>query len=292
MDEGKICKDDEIECLTVLRGLLQTAVDLGYSCDSPVPTRCEGQTVKTDGKCGSVSGGTSSTKPIDNLCEEGTPTSVVENANGTQWLWRCDSIDGGNPSPACFVTKDNSPPSGKECSYSQGGLAYVEGSCVTTGTCSESNKGASSDCSGGEICCGGKLEIPIDGGGDCSSGLVPCGRNCDNPLTEEDETQICTLCHLIVGIDNIIDYIFLILGVVGFLILVIGGITYIVSAGNQTIVTAAKKAIFSGLIGFTIVLIAWVSINTVIVYLFPLNQDGNIGGKILGWDKFTCDTDK
>ncbi|NCU41833.1 MAG: hypothetical protein EOM19_03870, partial [Candidatus Moranbacteria bacterium] len=87
----------------------------------------------------------------------------------------------------------------------------------------------------------------------CSSGLVPCGRQCDNPDTEEDETQMCNLCHLIVGMDRILDYLLLLLGFVAFLMLVVAGIMYLVSAGNQTIISSAKKAIGAGLVGFTIV---------------------------------------
>lgn len=124
----------------------------------------------------------------------------------------------------------------------------------------------------------------------CSSGLVPCGRNCDDPRTDYNETQMCNLCHLIVGMDRILDYILLLLGFVGFLMLVIGGVTYIISGGNQGLIGAAKKAIFSTLVGFALVLLGWVIINTVIVYLFPVTGENDIGVKVNGWSDYSCDS--
>ncbi len=137
-----------------------------------------------------------------------------------------------------------------------------------------------------------KVDSPDPSGSDefCSSGLVPCGRQCDNPDTDIDETQMCNLCHLIVGIDMIIDYLLLLLGFVAFLMLVVAGIMYLVSAGNQNIISSAKKAIGAGLAGFTIVLIAWVVVNTVIVYLFPIDETNPIGIKVNSWSEFTCDS--
>jgi len=114
-----------------------------------------------------------------------------------------------------------------------------------------------------------------------AQGLVPCGTNA-NP-------EMCTLCDLIVGIDGIIDYVLAILGFVGFLMLVVAGIMYLVSGGNQSLVGAAKKAIFAGLAGFAIVLLAWVVINTVIIYLLPVSEENNIGIKVNGWSNFSCD---
>lgn len=116
-------------------------------------------------------------------------------------------------------------------------------------------------------------------------GLVPCASSKTTGET------MCNLCYLIVGVDNIVDYILMLLGIVGFLMLVVAGVMYIVSGGNESIISAAKKAIWSGLVGFGIVLLAWVIINTVIFYFLPLSGD-SIGLKVLGWSEYTCETSR
>jgi hypothetical protein len=112
------------------------------------------------------------------------------------------------------------------------------------------------------------------------AGIVPCGTS---------TTEMCTLCHLVVGVDTIIDYLLGLIGIVGILMLVIGGITYLVSAGNQKMMTSAKTAIFSTLAGFAIVLLAWVVVNAVIMYL-PVKDDLGIG--VSGWSEYTCSTSR
>jgi len=127
---------------------------------------------------------------------------------------------------------------------------------------------------------------------DCSnsSGVVPCGRNCDNPATEIDERDMCTLCHLLVGIDNIIDWGFAVLLVIAVMMIVIAGVTYIVSGGNQSITKAAKSALISTLVGTAIMLLAWLVVNTIIAYI--LTSDNDAGTKVKGWSEFTCITER
>ncbi|QQS60901.1 MAG: hypothetical protein IPN70_03340 [Candidatus Moraniibacteriota bacterium] len=113
-------------------------------------------------------------------------------------------------------------------------------------------------------------------------GLVPCGAT-------SKHSDMCNLCHLVVGVDNIVDYVLMVFAIIGFLMLVVGGITYIVSGGNQSIIGAAKKTIWSALVGFAIVLLAWVIINTVLLYLLPLSGN-TIGEKLKAWSEFSCET--
>jgi hypothetical protein len=72
--------------------------------------------------------------------------------------------------------------------------------------------------------------------------------------------------------------------------IVMGGIVYLVSAGNQNLIALAKKAIFSALAGFALVLLAWVFVNTVIVYLLPVSEENDIGVKVNGWSNYSCDS--
>lgn len=130
---------------------------------------------------------------------------------------------------------------------------------------------------------------------DCSdssfwnSGIVPCGRNCNNTETTADETKPCTLCHFIVGFNDLINYGFKILVFVALVCLVIAGVMYILSAGNEQMITTAKTFIKQVLYGFGFVLAAWLLIFIVMNY-FGVKSDLGIE-KTEGWTKFTCSTE-
>ena len=113
-----------------------------------------------------------------------------------------------------------------------------------------------------------------------SAGVVPCA-NSENPTP-------CTLCHLIIGFWNIINYGFRIMVFVALTGLVIAGIMYIVSAGSEELIKTAKTFIKQILGGLAIILGAWLLIFVVMNY-FGVKKDLGIE-KADGWAKFTCDT--
>ena len=121
-----------------------------------------------------------------------------------------------------------------------------------------------------------------------AAGIVPCGRT-DSDATA-DEKKPCTLCHLLVGIQRIIDYGFKIMAFVALVMLVVGGIWYIVSAGNEGMISTAKDIIKGTLFGFAIVLLAWVFVNQTLVLLAGENSDMNISQT--NWNSFTCETER
>ena len=112
--------------------------------------------------------------------------------------------------------------------------------------------------------------------------LVPCATRA-NP-------EPCTLCDLIVGIDNIIGWGFRIVVFVALTLLVIGGIIYILSAGDESMITKAKTIIKQTLIGFVIVLGAWLIVN---YSLILLSATGSVRGitPTKDWGKFECGDD-
>lgn len=117
-------------------------------------------------------------------------------------------------------------------------------------------------------------------------GLVPCGRYADDLDTLWNEEESCSVCHLIILSNNVIDYLFKMVGIIAVLSLVIGGLLYITATGNSSLMTKAKTAFNKALTGFVIVFIAWIAINTVMV-LFGFDdplEDGN-------WKIFSCDVD-
>lgn len=114
---------------------------------------------------------------------------------------------------------------------------------------------------------------PIEGG------LVPCGNG-------SDPANRCTLCHLVLGIRDLIDYGFKIFVGLGLLMMVVGGVLYIVSAGDKGLIDTAKNIMKNTAYGFVFVLSGWLLVNFTIMLL-----GANVGIDTTDktWDKFTCD---
>ncbi|KKP79588.1 MAG: hypothetical protein UR78_C0011G0002 [Candidatus Moranbacteria bacterium GW2011_GWF2_35_39] len=117
-----------------------------------------------------------------------------------------------------------------------------------------------------------------------SAGLVPCGLNEGTP----EEMVPCTLCHLIIGIFNIFIWFRDILITVAAVGIFIAGVMYIISSGDEEMMKRAKSFLATSLTGFTIVLGAWLIVNSV---MWILSYDiKNLGIKQENWYTFTCDT--
>jgi hypothetical protein len=119
-----------------------------------------------------------------------------------------------------------------------------------------------------------------------NAGVVPCGLNEDDTSLDGDQTVACTLCHLIVGIKNIIDFGLKILVTVAFVGIFIAGVMYIISAGSEEMMKRAKEFLKTSLTGFTLVLCAWLIVNIVMWVLSTNITD--MGAT--NWYTFTCNT--
>lgn len=106
-----------------------------------------------------------------------------------------------------------------------------------------------------------------------AEGLVPCGRT---------GQEMCKLCDLFKGIQNVINWLMGALAIAALTILVAAAIMYIASAGNSKTVETAKEAIKSTLFGFAIVLLAWLIINTVF-FVLPIGD-----AKYKNWWTISC----
>lgn len=152
-----------------------------------------------------------------------------------------------------------------------------------SGTCKQDSAGScsgnthamlgSSLCASGEICCVPNSTAPAS-----SKGIVPCGG----------PTDPCTICHLIIGIHNLIDWGKNILVTITIVGIFISGIIYIVSTGNEQMITKAKAFLSACLIGFAITLSAWLIVNVTLFWIANANPDLGIGAT--NWYTFTCDT--
>ena len=123
-----------------------------------------------------------------------------------------------------------------------------------------------------------------------SAGLVPCGGSTEDP---------CTLCYLVVGFHELTTFFLKVLVVIALLGITISGVMYVVSAGSEKMITQAKSFLKSSLIGFAVVLGAWLIVNTT-MWLLATKDSPNITGNqsnpgagVLGigiesWNKFEC----
>jgi len=83
-------------------------------------------------------------------------------------------------------------------------------------------------------------------------GLVPC-----------DGTE-CNQCHLVRLADNVIGWLIMFLTVVAVIALVIAGFKLVTSGGNPSALQAAKETLINILIGFILVLAAWLIVDTLL----------------------------
>lgn len=111
-----------------------------------------------------------------------------------------------------------------------------------------------------------------------AQGLVQCGRG-------NDVNQRCTLCDLIVGLNNILNWGKNVMVYVALTGIFVSGIMYIISAGNQKLMDQAKEYIVQIVTGLAIVLGAWLFIETV-MHVLSTNSDLGVGAT--GWSTFEC----
>jgi len=114
--------------------------------------------------------------------------------------------------------------------------------------------------------------------------IVPCGRN----FGTAEEMAPCSLCHLAIGTQGLIQYGLYILAGLTLVIVVSAGIIYALSSGNENILNLAKKFLKNSLTGFAIILSAWLITNTVF-WLLGTKTDLGIG--VISWNQFTCSID-
>ena len=113
-----------------------------------------------------------------------------------------------------------------------------------------------------------------------ADGIVPCGH----------DGKACTLCDLIKGFKILFDYGIKIIAVITLACATFAGVMYIVSSGNEGTMESAKKFLSASLIGFAVVLGAWVMVNTTIKVLMPTktatDAEGFLGTGKTSWVDF------
>ncbi len=121
------------------------------------------------------------------------------------------------------------------------------------------------------------------------AGIIPCGLTKDDPALDGDQTVKCTLCHLVVGVNNIIILLRNIMTALAIVVIVAMAFVYITSAGDEGRMRFAKEGITAALIGFAIILLAWLAVNFVLT--LPIFNTGPDRLIRVDWQKIQCNTD-
>lgn len=102
-----------------------------------------------------------------------------------------------------------------------------------------------------------------------STGLVP---NCSGPD--------CNFCHVVELVNNIINWLITILTVVAVIALVVAGIRMVTSGGNSETLQKAKGTFVNIIIGFVLVLAAWLIVDTLLKFVTENGQGLEFYGQI------------
>lgn len=114
-----------------------------------------------------------------------------------------------------------------------------------------------------------QTDIQVDGSGQ----FVPCSGTS------------CSACDIVSLANNVVDWLVGFLALLFAVIMVVSGFRLVISGGNQSAKENAKSSLTNGLIGFLIVLGAWLAIDTLMRAL--VGDDGQINGKT-PWSQIEC----
>jgi hypothetical protein len=97
-----------------------------------------------------------------------------------------------------------------------------------------------------------------------NAALVPCGNPTQPP---------CDFNYFVLMINGIINWIIGIAGVIFTISAIYGGFLYMTSGENPGNKAKAKTILWSTLLGFVIILTAWLIVYTILTYVVPSDSD-------------------
>lgn len=92
---------------------------------------------------------------------------------------------------------------------------------------------------------------------DVSAQIIPCGT-AENP---------CTACHAFGLVSNALSYLVALITLVITLVIVWAGIQIVMSKGDSGSISKAKEMLWNAVVGFAILLVAWLGVDTVLKVL-------------------------
>lgn len=113
--------------------------------------------------------------------------------------------------------------------------------------------------------------------------LVVFGQNSEygDPLVPCSGPD-CNFCSIVTLVQNIINWLFGFLTLVAVILLVVAGFKLVTSAGNPNAWETAKKMLTNVIIGFIIIMAAWLIVDTIMKAL--LAPDSGMGP----WNSFSA----
>jgi hypothetical protein len=102
-----------------------------------------------------------------------------------------------------------------------------------------------------------------------AASLVPCGLSKDDATTPLplDESKPCTLCHIVLGGQGLVAWGLKIMAIIAITVIFAMGVLYILSAGNSGMMQTAKGGMIASLIGFAVMLSAYLIVNVILTIL-------------------------
>ena len=106
--------------------------------------------------------------------------------------------------------------------------------------------------------------VPVTDGGLTAAlveakGLVPCGGGGDE--------QPCNACHAMTMVNGLISYLFTIVAFLAVMVMMYAGVKLVTSQGNASAWEEAKGMLTNVIVGFVIVLAAWLVVDTLMKML-------------------------
>lgn len=108
-----------------------------------------------------------------------------------------------------------------------------------------------------------------------AQGLVPCG----NPGQPD-----CQVCDVVTLVNNIVNWLVGILTLIFTIMIIVAGLRLVTSTGNANVKVSARKMLITGILGFIIVLSAWIMIDFLIKVLLSPGAQAAIGP----WNSLQC----
>jgi len=110
-------------------------------------------------------------------------------------------------------------------------------------------------------------------------GLVPCGRDWDDPTTSWDDTASCETCHGMLLLNEGMNFLIQMAGILAVLALIVVGFLFVISSGNPEMKNLAKTSFKWVIIGFLILFLSWLLVDFILSawgYLDPLGGKWNV----------------
>lgn len=120
------------------------------------------------------------------------------------------------------------------------------------------------------------------------SPLVTCGRSENFSGTAWDDTKPCTLCHLFILGQRVLNFLMWIAApVIAILVFAWGGFKILISGPNPGLRQDGFRIIKNALWGLLIIFGAWAIINTLLLAFGNVGGVGSVTG-VLPWNKIQC----